>query len=74
MTINKRLLAAALIIAGLTTGCDTKTSEYNVFLEKYGSDTRIYCSEDNYLMRETFLSPEASAPQTYLINSQECKN
>jgi len=61
------LLAILLIV-----NCSSESREYREFVTKYGSETRTYC-DGLFLMRETFLSPQAQAPQEYLINSNKCK-
>ena len=62
-----------VVLVMLLVGCSEKPSkEYKEFVELNGASTRIYC-EDGFTMRETFLTPEATAPQVYLINSQLCK-
>ena len=60
------------VIILLLNSCSGETKEYKEFVAKYGTNTRTYC-DGNFKMRETFLSPEASAPQEYLINSNDCK-
>ena len=60
-----------IFLALFFTACSDESSEYKEFVEKYGSNTRTYC-DGKFLMRETFLSKQAKAPQEYLINSQEC--
>ncbi len=52
--------------------CAKTSKEYNEFIQKYGSETRVFC-KDGFKMRETFLSPTATHPTVHLINSQDCK-
>ncbi len=66
--MKKILLFLTLIIL---IGCHRESREYSEFVETYGNTTRTFC-EGNFKMRETFLSPEATKPQTALINSQDC--
>ncbi len=54
------------------TACSNETQEYKTFIKKYGSETRTFCN-GIFLMRETFLSPEAKAPVLELLNSNKCK-
>ncbi len=61
-----------IMVAVVFTGCGQGSSEYKEFVEAYGSDTRLFC-DDGFLMRETFKSSKATAPQLFLVNSQECK-
>ncbi len=63
-----KIIIMTILILLLNSG---ETKEYKEFVAKYGTNTRTYC-DGNFKMRETFLSPEASAPQEYLINSNEC--
>ena len=67
-----KLLLGIGIVSIVLIGCSSSSKEYRDFYKKYNSNTRTYC-KDGFKMRETFLSPEAKAPQVYLINSQECK-
>jgi hypothetical protein len=64
-----------ILLVGLSVfilnGCDHSTREYRDFVKKYGSNERYFC-DGKFLMKEKFLSPEAKAPQLYLINSQKC--
>jgi hypothetical protein len=62
-----------LIFLLLLVGCDGTSSEYQEFEKKYHSNTRVFCDHEGFKIRETFLSKEAKAPQTYLINSSECR-
>ena len=62
-----------LVLVLFFIGCSSETSEYRDFVQKYGSETRTYCDEKGFKMRETFMSREASAPQVFLINSQDCR-
>jgi len=70
--MNKKILFIISASVIILTGCNKETKEYRQFVERYGSETRTFC-DGAFLMRETFLSPEASAPQEYLINSNVCK-
>ncbi len=65
------MMACALVL--MLMGCSKTSSEYDEFISKYGSDTRVFC-DGVFLMRETYMSPKATAPQLMLINSQECKD
>ena len=62
------IISAGVILLMLN-GCES--SEYRAFVKQYGSNERTYC-DGKFLIKEKFLSPEAKAPQIYLINSQKC--
>lgn len=70
---QKRLMLFVILLVQLFISCSSRPSrEYKEFVETYGSDTRVFCDK-MFLMRESFMSPQATQPQLYLINSQECK-
>lgn len=66
------LIIVILACVFLFTACGEESKEYREFVKKYGSNTRTYCDDKGFLMRETFLSKQAKAPREYLIDSQEC--
>jgi hypothetical protein len=66
----KKIMIVVFVL--FVSGCSKTSREYDEFVSKYGAETRVFC-DDGFLMRETFLSKDAKAPQLYLINSQECR-
>ncbi len=66
------MIKLLLLIPFIYVGCSSESKEYQTFVSKYKSDTRTYC-DGNFKMRETFMSPQAHAPQEFLINSNDCK-
>ncbi len=67
-----RIILTIVAVALLLIGCSKTSSEYDEFVETYGADTRVFC-DGGFMMRETYMSPKATAPQLSLINSQDCK-
>ena len=64
-----KVILFTMLFIILFSGC--KSREYKNFIKKYGSESRTFC-EGRFLMRETYMSPEAKSPQLSLINSQKC--